>query len=55
MKYINIEGLMLEETAGKRHSFAEFEKLFPNIKDHKKAYIAIGGELPKAKKAKIED
>lgn len=46
---------MLEESAGERHSFAEFKKLFPQIKDHEKAYIAIGGKLPKAKKAKSED
>jgi hypothetical protein len=53
--YIKIEMYTIHKTAGERHPFPEFKTLFPLLKDAEKAYIAIGGTLPKAKKPKASD
>jgi len=50
MSYIKIEGFSIHETAGERHTFTEFKKLYPTLKDAEKAYIACGGTIKKAKK-----
>lgn len=55
MDYIKIEGYKLHKTCGNRHSFVEFKKLFPKLKDAEKAYLAVGGAIPKAKKPKESD
>jgi len=49
MSYIKIEKYSIHETAGARHTLAEFKKLY-DLKDPEKAYIAVGGTIKKAKK-----
>jgi len=50
MGYIKVERYSIEQSAGGRHSLAEFKKLFPDLKEPEKAYIAVGGTIKKSKK-----
>jgi len=49
MGYIRVEKYSIHETAGVRHTLAEFKKLY-DLKDPEKGYIAVGGTIKKAKK-----